>query len=429
MNSVELAIVVAFVAALLLAVAVALGVMGRLHRARSRSQLLPLIEGSKARLVELDSQLAQGQISQESHDAQSHQLAASLLETTGPVAGPAWIVSRPRLPIALGGLAIAGLLASGLYLALGRSATQEPASETSAGASSTEKPSEPSAHALSQEQLQRMVDQVSAQVQKNPKDATAWAMLAHSYDMLGKFSDASKAYATLVELLPKDAQVLADYADSLAVAHGRTLKGEPMVLINKALALDPKNVKALALAGAAAYERKDYSEALGYWERARAASTEPEFTRQIEVSIAEAKALGSGTALAKGDGMAAGNKAQGPAAGGAFVSGRLSVSEALKSKTSPDDTVFIFARPVQGSRMPVALLRRQVRDLPLDFTLDDSMAMVPDRSLSTLSDVVVGARISKRGDATPQAGDLQGLSAPISVGTKGVKLEIAEVVQ
>ncbi len=415
MNSVELATVVAVVAALLLAVAVTLGVMGRLHRARSRSQLLPLVEGSKARLAELDSQLAQGQISQESHDAQIHQLAASVLETTGPVGGPAWMVSRRRLPIALGGLAIAGLLASGLYLALDRPATQ--------------KPSEPSAHALSQEQLQRMVDQVSAQVQKNPKDATAWAMLAHSYDMLGKFSEASKAYATLVELLPEDAQVLADYADSLAVAHGRTLKGQPLVLINKALALDPKNVKALALAGAAAYEGKDYSEALGYWERARAASTEPEFTRQIEASIAEAKALGSGTTPAKGDGKAAGNQAQGPAAAGAFVSGRLSVSEALKSKTSPDDTVFIFARPVQGSRMPVALLRKQVRDLPLDFTLDDSMAMVPDRSLSTLSDVVIGARISKRGDATPQAGDLQGLSAPVSVGSKGVKLEITEVVQ
>jgi cytochrome c-type biogenesis protein CcmH len=268
-----------------------------------------------------------------------------------------------------------------------------------------------------------MVDQASAQVKTNPKDATAWAMLAHSYDMLGKFSEAGKAYAALADLRPDDAQVLADYADSLAVAQGRTLHGQPMVLINKALALDPNNVKALALAATAAYERKDYAQALGYWEHARTASTDPDFTRQIEASIAEVQALTQGEAPASTTTAAA------PAAGGAFVSGRLTVSEALKSKASQDDTVFIFARPVQGSRMPVALLRRQVRDLPLDFRLDDSMAMVADRSLSSLPEVVIGARISKRGDATPQPGDLQGLSAPVKVGTQGVKLEISEVVQ
>ena len=419
MNPVELAVVVALVAALLLIAAVALGAWGRLGRARA---LLPLIDASKARLAELDARLAQGQISQESHDSQRLQLAAELLETTGALAGPQPLLARPVVPIALGGLAVAGLVASGLYLTVSRSVM--PASQAPVTASSTETPATPSAHALSSEQLQRMVNQASALVKTNPKDASAWAMLAHSYDMLGKFSEAGQAYAALADLLPKDAQVLADYADSLAVAQGRTLQGRPMELVNKALALDPKNVKALALAATAAYELKDYASALGYWERARAASTDPEFTRQIEASIAEVQALTQGDATAAHTAAAAA-----PAAGGAFVSGRLSVSQALKAKASPDDTVFIFARPVQGSRMPVALLRRQVRDLPLDFTLDDSTAMVADRSLSSLAEVVIGARISKRGDATPQAGDLQGLSAPIKVGTQGVKLEITEVVQ
>jgi cytochrome c-type biogenesis protein CcmH len=275
--------------------------------------------------------------------------------------------------------------------------------------------------ALSEAQLQRMVEQSLEQVGKQPKDASAWAMLAHSYDMLGKFAESRKAYATLVQLLPGNAQVLADYADALAVANGRRLEGEPAELVKKALAIDPKNMKALALAGSAALERKDYTEALGYWERARAVSNDDNFTRQLDASIADAKAVLAGT---KADPKAS------PAAGvAAVVSGRVSLADDLVKQAPPDATVFIFARPAAGSRMPVALLRRRVRDLPVDFKLDDSSAMVPQAKLSQQATVVIGARISRRGDVMPQAGDMQGWSAPVSVGTQGIKLEISEVIK
>lgn len=385
----------------------------RARRARSPLQLLSKIAESKALLSALKSKLAQGQISPEAHEVESRRAAEQLLGAVESAPRP-----PPKSPSLLALKAICGIAAvilgaGGIYL--GAAPTPAGEASVSAAASPDGKASEPAAHALSTEQLQHMVDQVSEQVRQDPKDAAAWAMLAHSQDMLGRYADASQAYARLTELRPGDAQVLADYADSLAVAQGRSLKGEPLALVKKALVIDAKNLKALALAGTEAFERKSYSEAIDYWERARVASTEAEFTRQIEGSLSEARALAGET-----PGAAA------SAAGGAFVSGRVSVSESLMAKTSPDDTVFIFARPVLGSRMPVALLRKKVRDLPLEFKLDNSNAMVPEQTLSKLSNVVIGARISKKGDAMPQAGDLQGLSKPVKVGTAGISLEINE---
>jgi cytochrome c-type biogenesis protein CcmH len=78
--------------------------------------------------------------------------------------------------------------------------------------------------------------------------------------------------------------------------------------------------------------------------------------------------------------------------------------------------------------MPLALLKRQVKDLPLEFALDDSMAMMPSMKLSNYSSVVIGARVSHGGDAMASSGDLQGFSAPVKVGSSGVDVQIDQVV-
>lgn len=107
------------------------------------------------------------------------------------------------------------------------------------------------------------------------------------------------------------------------------------------------------------------------------------------------------------------------------VSGSVTLANRLLKSVSPDDTVFIVARPQEGSRMPLALLRKQVKDLPLQFTLDDSMGMSPSVKLSTAGKVVVSVRISKTGSPAPEKGDLGGQSEPVSVGTKGLDIEIS----
>ena len=269
------------------------------------------------------------------------------------------------------------------------------------------------AHPLKSEQLERSIAEMRDRVNANPIDATAWAMLAHSYDMLGRYSDASPIYARLVELRPSDPQVLADAADSLAQANGRKLQGEPLKLIQRALKLDPQNLKALSLAGTEAFDRRDPASAIAYWERARAQVADKALIEEIDLNLSAARAMQKRVASGASD----------------FITGNIVLADKLKARVSAGDTLFVFARPAEGSRMPVALMRRRAGELPLEFKLDDSMAMVPQARLSLQSRVVVGARISKRGDATPSAGDLQGFSAPVTVGTQGLKVEISEAVQ
>ncbi|MEI7537312.1 MAG: tetratricopeptide repeat protein [Comamonadaceae bacterium] len=284
--------------------------------------------------------------------------------------------------------------------------------------------------ALSDEQLERMVAQATSQTQQEPKNTSAWAMLAHSYEMLGKFAEAAKAYTTLAQLLPNDAQVLADYADVLAVTNGRSFKGEPLTLLKRALAMDSKNTKVLVLMGSARAEEKDYTQALEYYERARSVSKDPAILLQIDANVAQAKALSGKFPVAE---LAPAKTASAQSVPGdavsAQVSGRVWLSNDLRARAPAQATLFLYARPADGSRMPVALLRKKVSDLPFEFSLDDSMAMDPGHGLSTQSVVVVVARISMRGNVTPQAGDFEGSSAPVPVGKGGVKLEITEVLK
>ena len=409
--------------AVLLLAALAIAVLRVLHR--QASPPAPELAESKARLEQLAAQLAGGQISPEAFEEERLQAARRLLDARGAVlerAVPrARAVRRPVVAFASAGIVVVCMV----VLYFGFRPTRPGSGQAGADpvASSPGTAGADSALRLTAQQLSAMADGARAQTQKDPKDAHAWAMLAHSLDMLGEFAESTKAYARLAELLPKDAEVLADYADALAVAQGRTLKGEPRALIDKALALDARNLKALTLAGTEAFERKSYAQAARYWERARAVSIDPSVTRQIDASLDEARTLAGEPVSAHG------HATDGALLAAASVSGRVSIAPEVAASASPDDVVFIFARPVQGSRMPVALMRKHVRDLPLDFSLDDSMAMVAEQRLSKQSQVVVGARVSKRGDALPQAGDLQGFTGPVRVGAGGLHLDIGEVVK
>ena len=314
--------------------------------------------------------------------------------------------SGNRLPWVLGAVVLAVFAA--VLFSQRRPAAPAPAPAGSAPVSAAPAP-------LSASQVERGIGNAKAAVEADPKDAAAWAMLAHSYEMIGRFDEAAGAYRALLALRPQDAQAHADFADALGVANKGSLQGEPAKLIGRALELDPANVKALVLGGKAAFERQRYSEAIALWERALQAGPEGAMRQPLQTSIAEARAL---MAPASAGGAAS------AATGAAFVAGRITVSAAMKDRVGPDDTVFVFARPASGSRMPVALLRKRGRDLPLDFALDDTLAMVPTARLSQQAQVIVGVRVSRRGDAIPAAGDLEAELGPVKPGATGLKLEI-----
>ena len=285
-------------------------------------------------------------------------------------------------------------------------------------------------HSITAEQIQAMADKLAARLKEQPDDAQGWAMLGRSYAVLGQHAQSLPAFKQAMMLKPDDPVLIADYADALAVVNGRTLEGEPSRLIARALELDPNNLKALSLAGTAAFLRKDYALALRHWEKMAQLSPDSELVKQIQGGIDEARSLaaGAGQTAAAQAAPAAAKPAAAQAAGGASISGVVKLAAALTTKAAPEDTLFVYARAAQGSRMPLAILRKQVKDLPLTFTLDDSMAMSPAAKLSSAQQVVVSARISKRGDATAQPGDLQGQSAPVAPGARGLTIEIGQVI-
>lgn len=285
-------------------------------------------------------------------------------------------------------------------------------------------------HAMDQAQIEGLTRRLAERLKAQPDDAEGWSMLGRSYAVLGRYGDAAQAFRKLIALRPDDAQAWADAADAVGMAQGRKLEGEPEKLIAQALKIDPENPKALGLAGTVAFDKGDHALAARHWQRALA-HLDPgsPMAQQLRDAVNEALQRAGLPPVAAAAGTAA-DAGAAPAAG-AQVQARITLSPALAAKVSPDDVVFVFARSAEGggAKPPLAIQRRQVKDLPLDLTLDDSMAMSPATSLSTQKRVVIGARISKSGSATPEPGDLQGLSPTVDVGAKGVKVEIAEVVK
>jgi cytochrome c-type biogenesis protein CcmH len=324
------------------------------------------------------------------------------------------LVGRPsrRLTVLLA-LAVV-LLAAVLYAIFGTPAALREAAAPTAASS----PAVGEAHAAAQ--IEAMVARLAERMKTQPDDAEGWAMLGRSYLVLGRAADAVQSLRKRLALQPKDALAMADLADALALQQGRRFDGEPEQLLRQALQADPRQPKALELAGTLAFDRGDFKTAVAHWTLAAdgltAAEPQSRALANLRAGIEEAQRRG---------GLAA-TPVQGSA--GAQVSGRVELSAALKARVQPEDTVLIFARLVDGPRMPVAVIRRQARELPLDFVLDDSTAMNPGLKLSPSMQVVVGVRVSRSGQAAAQPGDVQGFSEAVPVGTRGLRIELNQVV-
>jgi len=387
--------------------------VARVSPAAHRSALNVTVYGDQAR--ELDRDLESGALTADQHDKARRELEARMLEDVGAGDGAAE-PARParRTAYALAALAPVGALA--IYLGVGSPGALDPAVLAAADAQ----------HTVDRQQLEAMVEKLAARLAQDPENAEGWVMLAKSYKHFGRFKESAQAYANAVSRIEPDATLLADYADVLAMAQGQRLQGEPEKLIARALALDPKELKALALAGTAAYERKDYASAVRYWERMLPlVPPDSEDARAVKASIDEARGLG-GMAIAAAPGPAAAPQAAAApaAATPAGVSGVVKLAPEIAARVAPTDTVFIYARAAEGSRMPLAIVRKQAGELPVRFTLDDKSAMAAGAALSKQQHVVIAARVSKSSSATPQPGDFEGRVGPVRNDASGVTVVI-----
>jgi len=279
--------------------------------------------------------------------------------------------------------------------------------------------------------IEPLLASLKAKLDKNPGDGTGWALLARSYIELRRHADAVPAYEKAVKAIPDDPQLLADYADALAVVNGHDLSGKPEELANQALKLDPHHTKALLLAATASFNRKDYKQAIAHWEQLQQdLPADSDILPEVKASLIEVYALAglkSPVLSEKIKSQPLASEQQQAAFAG--VNGTVSIAPALASKLDPAATVFVFARATQGPPMPVAIVRTKAKDLPYTYRLDDSSALMPGNKLSQAKEVVIVARISKTGDAKPQAGDLQGLSAAVKPDGRSVDIEINEIVK
>jgi cytochrome c-type biogenesis protein CcmH len=375
-------------------------------------------------LAELDRDLASGVISPADHAVARDELQRRLLDDAATVEQPAAQAARSRqtlLALAIG----LPLAASGLYALLGQPAALLPQPAQTAGAG----------HEIGAQDIERMVAALAARLEKNPDDPKGWSMLARSYRALGRFPEANAAFVRVGPDLHKDPTLLSVYADSLAAAAGGNLAGEPMKLVDEALRLDPNHPMALSLAATAAYKQRDFPTAARYWQQLlKQLPPESEDARAVTGVLAEIGFPVTGaTARAEAAPSGAGPvRAAGPAtpsadSGGAAVAGIVSLAPALQGNVKPDDTVFVFARPTDGSRMPLAVQRARVADLPLRFRLDDTMAMSPQARISGAKQVRIEALVSRSGTANASPGDLTGASEPVAPGNLQVALTIDRV--
>lgn len=400
----------AFIVAAAAAVAVVLVLLMRPYFGRlapgesSRAQLNAAIY--REQFAKLEQDLAEGTLSQPDYAQARAELQRRVLEDTDVADQQSAVVGAPRKTMI--GIALAvPIVAGALYLQIGTPVAMDPLAMQAGGHGQINTP----------EELAQMVASLAQKLEQEPGNHKGWAMLARSYKALGRPLEAQRAFERAGSFIDDDPEMLASYADVVASNAG-TLAGKPTELIDKALRVDPGHPMSLWLKGTADFEQKKYRQAIATWERL-VAMLQPgsDDARMLEGAINDARAKA---------GLPPGAVAAGPA--GANVRGTVELDPALKAKASPDDVVMVIARR-PGSRMPLAVLRKRAADLPLQFTLDDSLSMDPSSRLSSVGEIEVEARISRTGLAKQEPGDLLSQAQTVKLGADGVALRVAKVVQ
>jgi len=331
-------------------------------------------------------------------------------------------VSSRRLGYTLG--AVLPAAAFGLYFWLGNPASLIAMADAQPAAAQPA-----TAGAQGEHDFMKMVQRVEEKTKTNPNDGEAWSMLAKTYGAMERWPEALQAYEKAIKLLPQDASVLSGYAEALAITNNRVLAGKPMELVGKALEIDPDDMKGLELAGINAYQEENFAQASYFFKRLhKLMPPESPYAQDILAAQKEAERL-TQQGLTGLDNLAnpppAADKTA-TIAPGATIKGSVDIAPALKSRLAATDVLFLFART--GERgPPVAAIRATAGKFPMEFELNDSMAMNPGNTLSQHKQVVLVARVSKSGNPMVQAGDFEGTVPNVKVGATGVKILIEQV--
>ncbi|MGQ9685264.1 MAG: c-type cytochrome biogenesis protein CcmI [Thiobacillaceae bacterium] len=371
-------------------------------------------------MKELEADRANGLLSEAQYQTAKLELEARLAEDA---LGRADAVMTPVNSRRLG-YGLAGLLpiaAFGLYFLLGN-----PTSLTAIAAAQADGAQQ----MAGSHDIMQMIKQVEERTRTHPDDAQAWTLLAKTYAAVGHWPEALRAYEQAYRLQPDVPAVMTGYAEALAISNNRVLEGKPLELVMQALQKDPLDLKGLELAGIAAFQSEQYAKAAFYFKHLHEQlPPESPYAQDVLEAQREAERLlhKEMTGLVGPSKQPAGREQAD--ARGAVIQGKVDIAPALKARISANDVVFVFARSADGGA-PVAAIRASASaGFPLEFELNDNLAMNPDNRLSKHKEVSLTARVAKSGDIKGAAGDLEGHLKAVKVGSTDVRLVIDTVRQ
>jgi cytochrome c-type biogenesis protein CcmH len=350
---------------------------------------------ARQRLAELKEQLQAGALSQELYNEQLAELELALsddLEIESPVKA-SQSSGRWMAPVLIFAIP---LMAGSFYLALGNYQLINQEDQPTASNQATSE----------QEQISKMVGGLAERLKEQPDDALGWTMLGRSYKYLQQYPKAVEAFEHAYKLIGDKPEIMLLYADALAFANNEQMAGKPAELVFKALTMEPNNVTGLWLGGMAKAQTGDFAAAMDLWKKLEAQlPAGSEAQQEIQGLLVKLAAqIPEGAAAQPSKTVS--------------IDVQVSLAPELQKSASPKDTVFIYAQALSGPKMPLAIVRKQVSELPLTVSLTDAMAMMPNMKLSNFEQVKLLARVSKSGDAMQQPGDLIGTIEQVSLADK-----------
>lgn len=318
---------------------------------------------------------------------------------------------RPRAPF---WLAIALVLLMpptvfGAYLALGSPQALQPAP--------TQGPMD----------LAQAAEQLRASLAKNPDDAQGWALLSQAYSAMNQPQQAMDALQQVLRLKPDDADAIVAFVEAAAEASpSHKIEDDSRAMLQHALQINPTHQRALWLLGISDFQRGQYADAVKQWnillpllpEGSNVAAAVKQELAAAQARMGGATATDTATDTATGPATAATSSATAAAPNAVALTVTVTLDPKLAGDVHPGDTLFVFARAIDGPRMPLAVARIKASALPASVTLTDAMAMTPQLKLSNYSEVQVLARISKSGNALPQSGDFESKAAKVATSSR-----------
>lgn len=383
----------------------------KVENVEDSDQLQAKMAAFKANLYELEQDVKNGNMAAEDAAPAREEIEFAILQTTNQLQEKQTHNPQANLLSLLLVCALLPTSAIILYLQLG----QQQLITVDATASVPET-------GEAQPSVEEMVSGLAEKLKHQPNDVTGWTMLARSYMVMGNYEQAVAAYKHLYSIASDNPSVLVGYADALAMNSAGNLQGMPETLLDKALQLDPNNRAGLWLAGISAQQVGKHDVAIEHWQKLLPQlENDAQARQEIEKMMAQSREqLGLLEPVQVAAEIVSAKKS---------LTVNVDISDSLKSGLSPNMTVFVVARALSGPPVPLAVVRRQVGELPFKVVLDDSAAMAPIAKISDHDIVNISARVSLSGTATRQAGDI--ISQWLTVETtqaEAVSLTIDEVI-